>query len=87
MLIKYVKQEKNEAEIEMNNPTVAEVLRAYLAQDDAVSFVAWRKEHPFKNLILKIKTEGKTIDKAVKDAIAKVNKDLDSLEADIKKGK
>lgn len=87
MLIKYLKQEKNEAEIEMDNPTVAELLRSYLAKDDGVSFVAWRKEHPFKNLLLKIKTEGKTVDKAIKDAIAKVNKDLDSLEADVKKAK
>ncbi len=87
MLINYLKQEKNEAEIEMDNPTVAEVLRAYLAKDDAVTFVAWRKEHPFKNLVLKIKTEGKTVDKAIKDAIAKMNKELDSLLADVKKGK
>jgi len=87
MLIKYLKQEKNEAEIEMDNPTVAELLRSYLAKDDSVSFVAWRKEHPFKNLILKIKTDGKTIDKAIKDAISKIGKDLDSLESEIKKGK
>lgn len=87
MLIKYLKQEKNEAEIEMDNPTVAEVLRAYLAQDESVSFVAWRKEHPFKNLVLKIKTDGKTVDKAIKDAIAKIDKELDALEAEVKKGK
>ena len=87
MLFKYLKQEKNEAEIEMDNPTIAEILRAYLIQDSAVSFAAWRKEHPFKNLMLKIKTEGKTVEKALKDAVTKLDKDLDSLEADIKKGK
>jgi len=87
MLIKYIKQEKDEVEIEMDNPTVAEVLRSYLAKDEAVSFVAWRKEHPFKNLVLKIKTDGKTVDKAIKDAKAKIEKELDALSADAKKAK
>ncbi|MEM4230569.1 MAG: RpoL/Rpb11 RNA polymerase subunit family protein [Candidatus Pacearchaeota archaeon] len=87
MLIKYLKREKNEVEIEMDNSTVAELLRSYLAKDDNVSFVAWRKEHPFKNIIFKIKTEGKTVDKAIKDAISKISKELDSIESEIKKAK
>ena len=87
MLINYLKQEKNEAEIEMDNATVAEVLRSYLSQDSDVEFVAWRKEHPFKNLTLKIQTKGKTVDKAIKDAISKIEKELDSLVSEVKKSK
>jgi len=87
MQFNYLKQEKNEAEIEMDNSTVAEILRAYLSQDSNVEFVAWRRDHPFKNLTLKIKTSGKTIDKALKDAVSKIEKELDSLSSEVKKAK
>jgi DNA-directed RNA polymerase subunit L len=87
MLINYLKKEKNELEIEMDNSTVAEILRSYLSQDSDVDFVAWRRDHPFKNLTLKIKTKGKTADKALKDAISKLSKEVDSIASEIKKAK
>ncbi|MBI2630545.1 hypothetical protein HYW76_05590 [Candidatus Pacearchaeota archaeon] len=87
MEIKYIKDEKNEAEIEMSNSTIAEVLRAYLAQDDSVSFVAWKREHPSKNPIIKIRTEGKTVKKAISDAISQIEKEAEKLVADFKKSK
>ena len=85
MQIKYLKDEKNEVEIELDNTTIAEILRAYLIQDDNVEFAAWRKEHPTKNPILKIKTEGKTASKALKDAVEKIEKELDKIQSEIKK--
>lgn len=87
MNIKYIKDEKNEADIEIDNLTIAEVLRAYLGEDDNVSFVAWKREHPTKNPILKVKTSGKTARKAVSDAVARIEKDADKLVDEVKKSK
>jgi len=85
MKINYIKEEKNEIELELDNTTIAEILRAYLIQDEDVEFAAWRKEHPTKNPILKIKTSGKTAKKALNDAIEKIEKELDKIESDFKK--
>lgn len=83
----YLKDEKNEAEIEIDNLTVVELLRFYLAKDDSVSFVAWRREHPSKNPVLKIKTKGRTVRKAVSDAVNSIEEESDKLLADFKKSK
>jgi len=85
MQIKYIKDEKNDAEIELDNLTVAEILRVYLMQEEGVEMAAWRREHPTKNPVLKIKTEGKTASKALKDAVEKIEKDLDKVASEIKK--
>jgi len=82
--VKYLKQEKDEAEIEISNLTIAEILRAYLNKDEKVSFAAWRREHPTKNPILKIKTKGKTVKKALQDAIDQIEKEADLLVRDLK---
>ena len=87
MEVKYIKDEKNEAEIEISNLTIAEVLRAYLLKDDSVNFVAWRRTHPSENPILKIKTKGKTVKKALSDAAALIEKEADKLVEGFKKGK
>jgi DNA-directed RNA polymerase subunit L len=87
MKVNYLKDEKNEAEIELDNLTIAEILRVYLARDENVKFVAWRREHPSKNPVLKIKTAGKTVRKAVQDAISEIEKEADKLVSDFKKAK
>lgn len=87
MKINYIKDEKNEADIELDNMTIVEVLRAYLSEDDNVSFVAWKREHPTKNPVLKVKTSGKTVRKAVSDAVARIEKDADKLVEEVKKSK
>jgi DNA-directed RNA polymerase subunit L len=87
MKVTYVKDEKNEAMIEIDNLTIVELLREYLSKDDSVSFVAWRREHPTKNPVLKVKTSGKTVRKAVSDAIARIEKEADKLADEIKKSK
>ena len=83
----YLKQEKNEIELELNSVTVAELLRAYLNQDEGVTLAAWKREHPTKNPRLKVKTKDKTAKKALHDAIADIEKDLDKLESSFKKAK
>ncbi len=87
MKITYIKDEKNEADIEIDNLTIVEILRTYLSEDENVSFVAWKREHPTKNPLLKIKTSGKTVRKAVSDAVSRIEKDADKLVDEIKKGK
>lgn len=88
MEVKYIKDEKNEAELQLDNQTVAEILRAYLNKDEDVSFAAWKKEHPMKKEIyLKIKTKGKTARKAVADAIKQIEKDAEGIVEGFKKGK
>ncbi|MBU1136173.1 MAG: hypothetical protein KJ559_01550 [Nanoarchaeota archaeon] len=87
MEINYIKDEKNEAEIELDNLTIAELLRTYLNEDDSVSFAAWKREHPSKNPVLKTKTKTKTVKKAISDAVSQIEKHLDKLVADFKNSK
>jgi len=87
MEVNFLKDEKNEAEIELDNLTIAELIRAYLAKDSDVNFVAWRREHPTKNPVLKIKTKGKTVRKAISDAISIIEKQADKLVSDLKTSK
>ncbi len=87
MHIKVLTEEKNNLEIEIDNQTVAEIVRVYLNKDGGVKLGAWRKEHYSKPLILKIKTEGKTAKKALQDAISKIQKDLEKYREEFKKAK
>ncbi len=79
-----VKQEKNELEVKLDNPTIAEILRVYLNKEE-VDFAAWRKEHPSKPVIIKIQTSNKTVKKAVSDAVASIKKDLEKISSNLKK--
>jgi len=87
MEVKYLREEKNEAEIEIGNLTIAEILRAYLVKDTNVEFAAWRREHPSKNPVLKIKTKGKSVRKALEDAISQIEKEADKIVSEFRKGK
>lgn len=87
MEVKWIKDEKNEAEIQLDNATIAEVLRAYLVKDDSVVFAAWKRDHPSKNPYIKIKTKGKTVKKAIADASALIEKEADKLVDAFKKAK
>jgi len=85
MNIKYILDEKNEAEIEMDNQTIAEIIRIELSKDDSVKFVAWKRNQPGTPVILAVRTSGKTVKKAMKDAALSVEKELDKFESDFKK--
>ncbi len=87
MEVKYLLDEKNDAELEIDNQTVAEIIRIELSKDDAVKFVAWKRNQPGTPVILAVKTTGKTVRKAIKDAAEKVDKELDKFMADFKKAK
>jgi DNA-directed RNA polymerase subunit L len=87
MEIKIIKDEKNELEVQLENQTIAEIVRIYLNQDSSVKLGAWKREHYSKPIILKIEAEGKTAKKALQDAIAKAKKDLSKYEDEFKKAK
>lgn len=87
MEVKFLKEEKNEVQVELNNLTVAEILRVYLNNDESVSLAVWKREHPSKNPVLTIKTKGKTARKALSDAAEKIEKDADKIVSDFKTSK
>lgn len=84
MQIEIISQEKNEIELKIDNITIAEILRVYLNEQN-IEFAAWRKEHPTKPIIFKIKSSDKTVKKAVSDAISSIKKDLEKIASVLKK--
>ena len=87
MEINVLKNSKEELEIQVENLTIAEILRVYLNKDPAVTFSAWKREHPSEKPILNLKTKGKSPKKALNDSISSIIKELDKIEADFKKMK
>jgi DNA-directed RNA polymerase subunit L len=72
MKIKILKKEKNELEIEMDNLTLAEVIRNELWEDPSVEISAWKRENPSKDPILVVKTKGKDAMKVLLDGIERI---------------
>jgi len=87
MDIKIIKNTKDELQLSVDNLTLVEILRIYLNEDSGVKFGAWRREHPSKPPILRIKTSGKSAKKALQDAISKIEKDSNKLVSEFKKAK
>ncbi|MBI2044371.1 hypothetical protein HYT24_03340 [Candidatus Pacearchaeota archaeon] len=87
MEVNVLKSSKEEMEVELENTTVAEILRVYLNKDEGVKFTAWRREHPTKKPVLVVRTRGKTAKKAIEDAVKAITKDLDKAEDEFKKMK
>lgn len=85
MDITVLENDKETFEFQLESLTLVEILRVYLNRDSAVSFAAWRREHPTKNPVLRLKTKGKTAKKALTDAIKAIEKDLDKTLADFEK--
>ena len=85
MELNILKSSKDEIELEFDSLTLAEILKVYLNKDPAVTFAAWKRNHPTENPILLVKTKGKTAKKAINDAVSSITKELDNLESDFKK--
>ena len=85
MDVKVIKSEKDSMEVEVGSLTLVEILRVYLNKDSAVTFAAWKQEHPTEKPILAVKTKGKAPKKAVADAVSEITKDLDKVAGDFKK--
>lgn len=84
MEIEILKEDKNNLELKVDNLTIVEILRVYLNKQ-GVEFAAWRREHPSKPAVFKITTSGKTVKKAVSEAIEEINKDAEKFLAVLKK--
>ena len=84
MKIEIIKEENNEIELKIDNPTIAEIIRAYLNDQD-IEFAAWRREHPTKPLIFRIQSSEKNVKKAINDAISAIKKDMEKISVLIKK--
>ncbi|MEK6908994.1 MAG: hypothetical protein AABX23_03005 [Nanoarchaeota archaeon] len=78
MNVEIISAESDLIELRVDNLTVAELLRVYLNQN-GIKFVAWRRDHLTKPVILRIESSGKTAKKAISEAIININKDLDNL--------
>lgn len=83
MNIEIVKEDKNEIELKIDNVTVAEILRVYL-NEQGVEFAAWRREHPSRPVLMKIKNSS-NINKIVGDAVNAVKKECNSLISELNK--
>ena len=84
MEIEILKNDKNEVKLNIDSVTVAEVLRVYLDKQ-GVDFVAWRREHPSKPILFKIKNDKGTVKKAVSEAVEQIKKELENVEKEMKK--
>ena len=78
MEVQIISQSANECELRVDNLTVAEVLRVYL-NEQGIKFAAWRRDHLTKPVIFRIESSGKTVKKAISEAVNAISKDLDNL--------
>lgn len=84
-MIKLISKEKDELHLEIDNLTVAELLRNYLWEDSATVLSAWKREHPSKNPVLVLKTKGKSPQKVLEETIVRIHKLNDKLISEFKK--
>jgi DNA-directed RNA polymerase subunit L len=85
MITKVLKNEKDHLELEIDNLTVAELLRNALWEDSSVTIASWKREHPTKNPVLIIKTDGKSAKKVLIDCMEKIEKTTDKIREEVKK--
>jgi len=84
MNIKILKEEKNYLEIEIDNLTLAEVMRSYLWKNKSTILAGWKREHPTKPIVLVLKTKGDA-KKVLKESIEKLRQELKELKQIAKK--
>ena len=84
MEIKTIKDEKNELDIEMDNLTIAELVRAYLNKDSGIKLAVWKREHPMKNPVLHVEVSSGNPKTAVKKAISTIEKDIEKAVSEFK---
>ncbi len=82
MEMEIIKHEKTDVEVKTNDVTLVEILRVYLNKE-GVDFVAWKREHPDRPVVMKI--QSKDVRKDVSNAIKAIKKDLDLISKSVKK--
>ncbi|MEK6928616.1 MAG: RpoL/Rpb11 RNA polymerase subunit family protein [Nanoarchaeota archaeon] len=84
MKIEILNSDKHEIDLKIDNLTIAEILRVYLYENGA-DFAAWRREHPSKPLLFKIKSSDNTVKKAISNAVTAIKKDCNKIVKAVKK--
>lgn len=87
MKVNFLVSEKDKLEVELDNLTVAELLRDMLWKDESVTLAAWKREHPSKNPILVLHTKGKDAKKVLLSTIEKIQELNSEIISQIKKAK
>lgn len=85
MEIKVLRHDKNTIEVELDNLTIAELLRDMLWQDKATELAAWHREHPSKKPKLILHTQGKDAKKVLLETIEKIQKTNAEMLSEFKK--
>ncbi len=84
-MIKVIEKTKDTLRIEIDNLTLAELLRAELWNDEDVKVSAWTREHPTKNPVLVVQVKSGSPKKALTDAISRIEKINDKISEEFKK--
>ncbi len=84
MNIKILKEEKDYLEIEIDNLTIAEIIRNYLWKNKSVIFAGWKREHPSKSPVLIFKTKDNA-KKILKESVEKLKDEVKELKQLAKK--
>lgn len=87
MKINFLTAEKDKIEVELDNLTVAELLRDMLWKDESVTLAAWKRDHPSKNPILVLHTKGKDAKKVLLATIEKIQELNAEIISQLKKAK
>jgi len=85
MEVKILKDEKDNLVAELDNQTIAELVRVFLNKDSSVEMAAWKRDHPDSPIVLEVKTKGKTAKKAVDDAVSAIEKEASKYLNEFKK--
>lgn len=82
MQVNVIEDSKQDLTIELDNVTIAELLRVYL--DGEADFAAWRREHPSKPVIFKVSSE-KGAAKSIVSACGLIRKECEKIKNAVKK--
>jgi len=85
MEVQILKAEKERLELQLDNLTIAELLRNELWQDSATQLAAWKREHPTKPCVLVLRTKDKPAKKVLLDCVARLQKQNSKLLEEFKK--
>lgn len=78
MNVEIVSYTDHECELKIDNITVAEALRVYL-NDQGIKFAAWRRDHITQPVTFRIESSGKSVKKAVSEAVSAISKDSEAI--------
>lgn len=88
MELEVLKKDAHELEFKIkdNRHTFPQLLRERLLLDSAVTFAAYKLNHPMdSDCQFIVKTKGKSVEKALLDACKQIEEDLDNFEKGLQK--